>query len=154
MRANGGWDNWDMVEIEKYNATDKQDLHKRERYHIETLKAVLNCELPGRTIKEYKKEYCKTHKKEMKIISKTSYIKIKDNRICICGIKYNYGHKGNRYQHFASKHHQAHTEQVLGNIQASVISNRVERQVTQFSFIELKKRFVLVLADIIRIGDV
>ena len=31
IRANGNWDNWDMVEIEKVNASDKRDLHKKER---------------------------------------------------------------------------------------------------------------------------
>lgn len=53
IRDNGGFDNWDMVEVEKYNATDKNDLHKRERYYIETLKPTLNKAIPTRTIKEY-----------------------------------------------------------------------------------------------------
>lgn len=53
IRANGGWDNWDMIEIEKYNAVDGYDAKKRERYWIEELKASLNSYIPTRTDKEY-----------------------------------------------------------------------------------------------------
>ena len=48
---------WDMVEIEKYQAIDRLDAHKRERFWIETLKATLNKKLPTRTNKEYSKKY-------------------------------------------------------------------------------------------------
>ena len=54
IRDNGGFENWDMVEIVKYNATDKRELHKRERYYIDTLKATLNKIIPTRTHKEYR----------------------------------------------------------------------------------------------------
>lgn len=57
IRANGGWDNWDMVEIEQYEATSKRNLHTRERYWLETLKATLNTNVPTRTNKEYKAEH-------------------------------------------------------------------------------------------------
>ena len=40
IRENNGWDNWDMIEIEKYEATDKKHLETRERYWIETLKLI------------------------------------------------------------------------------------------------------------------
>lgn len=53
IRENGGWDNWDMVEVERYEATDKGNLHSRERYWIETLKSGLNGVIPTRTDKEY-----------------------------------------------------------------------------------------------------
>ena len=53
IRNNGGFENWDMVEVEKYEASDKQDLHKRERYWIETLKSSLNRVVPTQTRKEY-----------------------------------------------------------------------------------------------------
>ena len=60
IRENGGWDNWDMIEIERYNAIDGYDATKRERYWIEELKATLNIVIPTRTQKEYyenNKEY-------------------------------------------------------------------------------------------------
>lgn len=56
IRDKGGWDNWDMVEVEKYKATDKAELHKRERYWLETLGATLNKCIPTRTVKEYRED--------------------------------------------------------------------------------------------------
>jgi hypothetical protein len=53
IRANGGWDNWDMIQIEKYEAVDMLDSRARERYWIETLQAKLNKVIPTRTIQEY-----------------------------------------------------------------------------------------------------
>ena len=53
IRANGGWDNWDMIQIEKYEAIDMLDSRARERYWIETLKATLNQVIPTRTIQEW-----------------------------------------------------------------------------------------------------
>jgi hypothetical protein len=52
IRNNKGWENFDMVEVEKYNAVDKLDSHKRERYWIEFYKANLNKYIPSRTNKE------------------------------------------------------------------------------------------------------
>ena len=49
LLENGGFENWDMVEIEKVNATDKKDLEKNERRVIDELKPILNCRIPGRT---------------------------------------------------------------------------------------------------------
>lgn len=54
IRDNGGFDNWDMIEIERYNAVDGYDATKRERYWIEELKATLNMVIPTRTQKEYR----------------------------------------------------------------------------------------------------
>lgn len=56
IRSNGGWDNWDMVLVESYEAQNKLSLHARERYWLETLKATLNCKIPTRTRTEYYKD--------------------------------------------------------------------------------------------------
>ena len=56
IRENGGFVNWDMIELEKYSATDKKDLEKRERYWLESLKASLNSKVPTRSPKEYREE--------------------------------------------------------------------------------------------------
>ena len=53
IRDNGGWDNFDMIEIEKYNAKDKPEQSKRERYWLETYGATLNTFIPSRTDAEY-----------------------------------------------------------------------------------------------------
>ena len=56
IRNNGGWDNWDMIEIERFEAIDGNDARKKERYYIETLKATLNITIPTQTIKEWHEE--------------------------------------------------------------------------------------------------
>ena len=74
IRANGGWINWDMVEVERYNAADKRDLHTRERHWIETLGAALNMCIPTRTEREYRAE----HKEAIKAKKKDHYQTNKD----------------------------------------------------------------------------
>ena len=56
IRENGGWNNWDMIQIEKYEAVDMLSSRARERYWTETLKAKLNQVIPTRTIQEYYQE--------------------------------------------------------------------------------------------------
>jgi len=51
IRANGSFDNWDIVLIEQLiDCKDKENLQKRERFYIESLKAELNKCIPLRTI--------------------------------------------------------------------------------------------------------
>ena len=56
IKSNGGWDNWDMIQLEQYEAKDKRDLEGRERFYIETLKSSLNKVIPTRTRKEFYNE--------------------------------------------------------------------------------------------------
>jgi len=56
IRENKGWDNFDMIEIEK-GEYDKKDSAIRERYWFEELNATLNSLIPSRTREEFKKEY-------------------------------------------------------------------------------------------------
>jgi len=53
IRDNGGWDNWEMILIENYPCSDRQQLLGRERYWYETLEASLNMVYPNRSKKEY-----------------------------------------------------------------------------------------------------
>lgn len=76
INANGGWDNWLMLEIEKFSCIDNNELRTRERYWFETLNAQLNMMKPIKTKdeklddtkiwrdnnKEHIKEYNKNHK--------------------------------------------------------------------------------------------
>jgi hypothetical protein len=39
---NGGWEKWDMIEIEKYPCRDSKEAHGRVRFYIESLNANLN----------------------------------------------------------------------------------------------------------------
>ena len=53
IRENGGWTNWDMVEICNFSCDNKRELHTEERRHLELLGATLNKLIPTRTLKEY-----------------------------------------------------------------------------------------------------
>lgn len=46
INDNGGWDNWDMIEIEKYECNDANEARARERYNYEELNAKLNSRCP------------------------------------------------------------------------------------------------------------
>ena len=66
-----GWDNVDIVLIEEYPCDSKMELERRERYWIETLKPILNKNVPTRTHQEYSidnadkiKEYKHTYRQQ------------------------------------------------------------------------------------------
>ena len=42
IRNNGGWQNWDMIEIEKYNCNGIVGAWERETYWLDELKPTLN----------------------------------------------------------------------------------------------------------------
>jgi hypothetical protein len=121
IRDNGGWDNWDMIEIERFEAIDGNDAKKRERYYIEELKATLNSEIPIRTQKEreeyyinYSKKYHIIHKEEQAekalkyyhsnrdIINEKRNKNIKEKITCECGCEIC---KGYLLRHKQSKKH-------------------------------------------------
>ena len=121
IRNNGGWDNWNMVEVEKYNATDKLSQLKRERYWLEYYNATLNSQIPSRTGAEYTKyyynehiehiqkyreenrEHSKEYFKERYIQNKEQINKRNNEKItCECGVIYS---KCNLTRHKKTKKH-------------------------------------------------
>ena len=54
IRANGGFQNFEMIEIEKYPCNDENEASSRERYWKEFLNATLNMRTPARTKAEYR----------------------------------------------------------------------------------------------------
>ena len=42
IRENGGWCNWNMIEIAKYNCKDSTEARIKEQQHYEELKSTLN----------------------------------------------------------------------------------------------------------------
>ena len=99
IRDNGGFDNWDMIEIERYDAKDKLDLSKRERYWIEELKPTLNTvKKPYRTKEEervYKNKWSRENERRRERIK------------CDCGGYYQRKHKST---HIKTKKHQKYLE--------------------------------------------
>jgi len=57
IRCNGGWENWDMIEIAKYSCKDATEARIKEQEHYNVLKASLNSCPPYVDIKKY---FCNT----------------------------------------------------------------------------------------------
>jgi len=80
IRNNGGWDNWSMIEIEKFPCNDSNEASARERYWYEALQAKLNMVYPQRTKKEHYeantekiKEYREINKEKIRKKKKEYY---------------------------------------------------------------------------------
>jgi len=59
IRDNGGWDNWNMIEIEKYPCLDNNEAKAKEEYWRIHFNAVLNmkkCHIDI-SLQEYQKQY-------------------------------------------------------------------------------------------------
>ena len=63
IRANGGWNNWDMVLVEKYPCNDKLEAKQREQFYISNLHSTLNS-INSIQSETYHQEYRETHIKE------------------------------------------------------------------------------------------
>lgn len=73
IRSNGGWSNFSMIEIEKYNCSNGNEARSQERQWYEKLNSQLNMVCPGAFAngkKEYTKIYNENHKKEIKEYNK------------------------------------------------------------------------------------
>ena len=55
---NGGWDNWDMIEIAKYNCKDSTEARIREQEHYKLLNSTLNSCPPYVDKSNYYCKYC------------------------------------------------------------------------------------------------
>jgi hypothetical protein len=86
IRQNGGWDNFTMIEIEKYNCNDSNEAHAKERYHYELLNSSLNSNLPNRTQQEYYEA------NKLKIVEQQKQYR-KNNKEKIAEIKNEYNKK-------------------------------------------------------------
>jgi predicted GIY-YIG superfamily endonuclease len=52
IRANGGWNNWEMIEIEKYPCKDSFEADSKKRYYIELYNATLNSVIPCKSSRD------------------------------------------------------------------------------------------------------
>jgi hypothetical protein len=73
------WDNWDMIEIEKFPCKDGNEARARERYWIEFYNSNLNCNIPNRT----KKEYYVDNKKQINEKNKINYQQNKEHYLLL-----------------------------------------------------------------------
>jgi hypothetical protein len=96
IRENGGWDNYSMVEVEKYPCKDKNEARSRERYWYENLNSQLNMIFPQRSLvewyqanKEEKHQYYEDNKVQILIRAKENYEKNKEAKILYRKTRYN-----------------------------------------------------------------
>ena len=69
IRSNGGWNNFKMIEIEKYPCKDKREAERRENEIMKDLKTNMNTLKSFRTEEEKKewfKQYIKNNKEKVK----------------------------------------------------------------------------------------
>jgi hypothetical protein len=62
INDNGGWDNWEMIEIEKFPCKDANEAKSRERYWYELLNSTMNTLSPMTTPEERVIQQKETHK--------------------------------------------------------------------------------------------
>ena len=112
IRENGGWDNWNMVLVEKFPCKDKYEACKREREVLEELDAKLNMVIPYRTqedLKEYKKQYYQEHKEEL-VEKRKQYREEHKEELNQQSKQYYQEHKEQRKEH-VKQYYQEHKEQ-------------------------------------------
>ena len=85
IRQNGGWDDFKMIEVEKYPCADKREAERRENEVMKELKASMNTNKSFRTkdeLTECRKEYFKDYRDNNKLkIQERNKEKVK----CECG---------------------------------------------------------------------
>ncbi len=98
IRNNGGWENWTMIEIEKWPCNDGNEARKRERFWFEQLNTTMNTLGPylGDTKQESNLEYKRINKGKLKQQQLES-------KICECGRSYTHQHYK---RHSTTKFHQ------------------------------------------------
>ena len=114
IRNNGNWDNWEMIEIEKYECKDGNEARAKERYWYEYYNATLNSCVPNRSQKECKKEYSETNKK-----------KLREQITCECGGHYLYTGKA---RHLKTPKHIEFSKQHITQNQQHCLSRMIETE--------------------------
>jgi hypothetical protein len=129
IRANGGFSNFDIIQLERVEFNTKYELHARERHFIELLKATLNKVIPTRTKTEYtiatkdhKIQYDIKYRKDNKVKkkqidkdyrekNKEAIKEFKNKKTdCECGGKYTHCHKA---LHLRSVRHQNYVNSII-----------------------------------------
>jgi hypothetical protein len=147
IRENGGWDNWDMIEIARYNCNDNREARIKEQEHYDLLKATLNscppyvdkskfccttCNLHCNSQKEYIKHInCELHTKKIEC----SKINTDNNNLYLCeNCNYTCSKKHHLNQHFLT---QSHKKRIVNNVSNSInnVSNSINNTENAINFI-------------------
>jgi hypothetical protein len=148
IRENGGWDNYSMIEIEKFPCKDENEASAKEREWFERLNSGLNTQHPNRSRAEHYKsnregisiqqrQYKADHKEEIAIQQRQHYEEHKEERAtkrkktftCECGKTITWGEKT---RHFKSKFHLQYIESIiLTTIPITTTDDDVETQLVR-----------------------
>ena len=79
IRINGGWDNWDMIQIKEVSCNSKRELEAEERKVYDELKPALNFNKPQRKDEDLK-IYVEENKEKIKQYGKTYTDKTTEKR--------------------------------------------------------------------------
>lgn len=102
INSNGGWCNWDMVEIATYNCKDFNDVLTYEKKHIESFEYVLNTQ--SITLEQKEKQPIIDETQIKLGILKTQQYQF-ELLTCNCGKTY---YRMTEYNHLLSKIHKKH----------------------------------------------
>jgi hypothetical protein len=128
IRENGGFNNYSMIEIEKYPCRDENEASAKEREWFERLNSNLNTQHPNRSRQEYKadnkeeiaikrRQYKADNKEELAIWHRQYRAdnkeeittKSKKSFTCECGKTITWGYKS---KHFKTKFHLQYMERI------------------------------------------
>lgn len=133
---NQGWDNFDMILVEKYECNDKLELLKRERYWIETLGATLNKIIPTRSDKEYREQNKEKISKRMKEYRNNNQEKIRDyfenNKEAL---------KAQRKEHYEKSKEIINDKRRETGKQNKIVCNICNKEMRRDSLLKHNKRF-------------
>ena len=99
IRENGGWQNWNLLVIERVEFEFRFELQDRERFHMEALHATLNSRVPNRTQAEHRQYHQQYMQQRQEESSK--------KHDCPCGGRYTNEHKST---HLKTEKHQAYEQ--------------------------------------------
>jgi hypothetical protein len=146
IRENGGWDNYSMIEVEKYPCRDENEATSKEREWFERLNSNLNTQHPNRSRQEYKRQhyidnreeslikmrqYNKDHKEEILIQQRQHYAdhkeeiatRRKQTFTCECGRVTTWGNKSN---HLKTKFHLQYMERIMSSTDSTIPDMTIE----------------------------
>jgi len=110
IRDNGGWNNWYMIELEKFECLDERQAQKKENEYINIFNPDMNDRKSFLSKEEKKNLYKNWEIKNKEKRSQQKAIYYQENKeykneqfYCECGGKYTFSHKA---RHFKTEKHQ------------------------------------------------
>jgi hypothetical protein len=155
IRENGGWENYSMIEIEKYPCRDSNEARAKEREWFEILNSNLNTQHPNRSDQEYKadnrdniliqKKQYRADNRDNILIKQRQYRA--DNReeiatrrkktfTCECGKVLTWDHKSH---HLKTKFHLQYVESIILTTITVVLPITDEQLVRGICYIPLEE---------------